>query len=284
VLDSREHPLTEFFDGLRQTRREKRAPTGTNRRTALLTIVRDEPVFLPIWLRYYSRYFAADDIHVLDHGTVDGSTDGSGFVRIPVEHGTVDNTWMVERMQAEQRRLLESYDNVLAVDVDELVTPDPNWGTLDEYLAGFTEDFVNCLGYEVIHLRDREPPIRLDRPVLEQRGYWFAADGYDKPSLASVPMEWTPGLHARADGRLNLDPDLFLVHLHRMDYEICLQRHGRWTRWDWNKGDLEGGRGTHNRITDPEEFDRWFYTEGCFEAHRGLVIERIPERWRGSGI
>jgi Glycosyl transferase family 2 len=273
VLESREHPLTEFFDGLRQTRREKRAPAGATQRSALLTIVRDEAVFFPIWLRYYSRYFATDDIYVLDHGTTDGSTELGGFVRILVEHETVDNTWMVETVEAEQRRLLERYDCVLTVDVDELVTPDPRWGTLDEYLEGFTEDFVNCLGYEVLHLRDREPPIRLDQPVLEQRGYWFAADGYDKP-----------GFHGRSDGRLNLDPDLFLVHLHRMDYEICLQRHGRWRRWDWDKDDLEGERGTHNRITDPEEFDRWFYTENCFDGDREIVVERIPERWRGSGI
>ena len=51
--------MTEFFDGLRQTRSEKRAPPGTRQRSALLTIVRDEPVFFPIWLGYYSRFFAA---------------------------------------------------------------------------------------------------------------------------------------------------------------------------------------------------------------------------------
>ena len=60
---------------------------------------------------------------MLDHGSTDGSTEVGGFVRIPVEHETVDNDWMVETVQAEQRRLLENYDCVLAVDVDELVCP-----------------------------------------------------------------------------------------------------------------------------------------------------------------
>ena len=48
-------------------------------------MVYNEAVFLPIWLRYYSRFFAPDDIYVLDHESTDGSTSGSGFVRIPVD-------------------------------------------------------------------------------------------------------------------------------------------------------------------------------------------------------
>jgi hypothetical protein len=280
VLDSREHPLTEFFDDLRQTRREKRAPAGTRKRSAVQTIVRDESVFLPIWLRHYSRHFAPEDIYVHDHGSTDGSTEVGGFVRIPVEHETVDNFWMRDMLEAEERRLLESYDVVLTVDVDELVAPDPRWGLLSDYLAGFQEEFVNCLGYEILHLRDREPPYDPAVPVLGQRGCWFAADGYDKPSLATVPISRTLGLHGRADDRLNLDPDLFLIHLHRLDYEVCRHRHLRSRAWQWSRRDLELGQGTHNRIAEAEEFDRWFYSGSCFEDDRPIVPERIPDRWK----
>jgi hypothetical protein len=281
VLERREHPLSEFFDGLRQTRREKRAAVETRQRGAVLTIVRDEPVFLPIWLGYYSRHFAAEDIYVLDHGSTDGSTDVGGFVRIPIEHDTVDNVWMVEMVEAQQRRLLEDYDVVLTVDADEIVAPDPDWGTLRDYVAGFQEGFVNCLGYEILHLADREPPFDPSRPVLEQRGHWFTADGYDKPSLSTEPMSWTLGFHGRTDGRLNVDPDLYLIHLHRMDYEICRRRHLHWREWDWNDQDLQEDWGTHNRIADDRDFDRWFYTGSCFAGAKPMVVERIPERWRG---
>ena len=220
-----------------------------------------KPVFLPIWLRYYSRFFAPDDIYVFDHETTDGSTSGSGFVRIPVAHETVDHTWMVRTLEAHQHELLERYDMVLTTDVDEIVAPNPEWGTLGQYLDRFDEEWVNCLGYEVLHLKDREAPLRIDRPILEQRGYWFANAAYDKPALATVPMSWEPGFHMRSDGELNLDPDLHLVHLHRMDYDICLARH-RWRRErSWNQRDLTAGWAVHNRITEEEEFERWFYED-----------------------
>jgi hypothetical protein len=281
VLDSREHPLTEFFEPLRQTRREKRAPPGTRQRSALQTMVRDEALFLPIFLRYYSRFFAPEDIYVLDHGSVDGSTEAGDFVRIPVEREMVDNTWILDQIKSHQRTLLESYDVVLTVDADEIVAPDPAWGTLGEYLAGFQEDWVNCLGYEILHLPDREPPFDPSRPVLDQRAYWFAADGYDKPSLATVPTPWEIGFHAREDRRLNLDPDLHLIHLHRLDHELSRARHRRSSEWSWASRDLEGGWGRHNRIAGDEEFDEWYYGGSCFEEGREIILERIPERWKG---
>jgi len=75
----------------------------------VLTIVHNEAVFFPIWLRYYSRFFAPDDIYVLDHETTDGSTDGDGFVRIPVEHECVDMRWLRDTIGGDV-----SYDDLIA--------------------------------------------------------------------------------------------------------------------------------------------------------------------------
>lgn len=281
------HPMREFFDGLRITRHELHDAKGPvrsgTRRHAIITIVRDEGVFLPVWLGYYSRFFAPADIYVLDHQTTDGSTDRDGFVRIPVSHESVDHTWMVRTIESLQHELLDGdYDTVLVTDVDELVAPDPRQGTLGDYLDRFDEDFVNCLGYEVLQLPD-EPPLDTNRPVLEQRRWWFANDGYDKPALATVPMTWEPGFHSRADGEMNLDPDLRLIHLHRMDYRLCRDRHRRRLELAWDERDVDAGWASHNRIADDEQqFNRWFYEDSCFE-HAGIHIdpEPIPAAWRG---
>jgi hypothetical protein len=243
-------------------------------------MVHNESVFLPIWLRYYSRFFRAADIYVLDHDSTDGSTTAGEFVRIPVSHDSVDHTWMVRTIEGLQHELLDRYDSVLVTDVDEIVAPSPAWGTLGEYIGRFDEEFVNCLGYEVIHLVDRERPFDPARPVLDQRGYWFANDSYDKPALATEPMRWEPGFHAREDGRMRLDPDLFLLHLHRMDYETCLARHQYRRSRAWNDLDLAENWATHNRIGDEAEFARWFYEDSCFE-NIPIVVEPIPRAWRG---
>ena len=275
-----QHRLADHFDSLRRRRRERRAPTGTRQRGAALTIVRDEPVFLPIWLRYYSQFFPPEDLYVLDHGTSDGSTDCGGFVRIPVSHDTIDHTWMVRAIEDQQRELIERYDVVVVTDVDEIVAPHPELGTLADYIDRLAEPYVNCLGYELIHIVDREGPFDPARKVLDQRGHWFANDIYDKPALATAPMRWVPGFHRSADLGMRPDPDLRMIHLHRMDYTICLERHLYREGRAWNERDVELGWASHNRITDEAEFARWFY-EDSNVAWNELVVERIPAAWRG---
>src|SRR5947209_8442416 len=123
--DSPDHPLAAWFDDMRRQRRRhyasRPAPNRGTRSRALITMVHNEPVFLPLWLGYYSRFFKPQDIYVFDNESDDGSTDREGFVRIPVRHSHVDHTWMVRTIQDLQHELLDRYDMVLVTDVDEIV-------------------------------------------------------------------------------------------------------------------------------------------------------------------
>jgi len=278
--DDPEHPLAPWFADARRRRREHyagRAPRHGTR--ALITMVHNEPVFLPLWLRYYQRFFAPEDIYVLDNDTTDGSTSGTGFRRIPVAHETVDHAWMVRTIEELQRELLARYDIVLVTDVDELVAPVPALGTLGDYLDRFDEEWVNCLGYELLHVRG-EAPLRLDEPILGQRRHWFFNDGYNKAALATVPLHWKPGFHGRADQHFNLDPDLRLVHLHRMDREICRARHRVRRRKPWAPDDEARGWAVHNRLAEDAEFDRWFDGETGFSAIP-IQLQTIAGQWHG---
>jgi Glycosyl transferase family 2 len=285
VPEPQEPSPAEVFlhEGLRQARRQRLARRSGARRAkrrAVLTMVHNEPIFLPIWLRYYSRFFAPEEIYVLDHDTSDGSTDRDGFVRIPVSHPSIDHTWMVRTIERHQRELFNRYDVVLVTDVDEIVAPRPECGSLADYMDRLDQEFVNCLGYEVIHMVDRECPFDPTRGVLEQRGYWFPNPAYNKPALVTEPSRWGPGFHALEDGRIQIDPDLFMIHLHRMDYEICLARHRYRRGRRWNERDLAERWARHNLIVDDAEFARWFYEDSSFEDVE-MVIQPIPSSWRG---
>jgi hypothetical protein len=280
--DSPTHPLAQWFEDARRRRREHYAhpPPRPRRATrAVITIVHNESVFLPIWLRYYSRFYAPEDIYVLDNDSSDESIASGGFVRIPVEHPSVDHVWMVQTIESLQHELIERYDSVLVTDVDEIVALRPALGTLGDYLDRFDEEWVNCLGYELLHLRDTEPPLALDRPILAQRGHWYFNGAYDKPALATTPMSWKPGFHGRSDSQFNVDPDLRLIHLHRMDYDICLERHRVRNRRPWAERDARKRWAVHNQITDEAAFARWFYEDSSVE-YVAVDPEPIPVAWR----
>lgn len=273
--------MAAWFADLRRRRAEHyaaRAPAAPRSR-ALITIVNNEPVFLPIWLSYYSRFFAPEDIYVLDNDSTDETVGLGGFHRIPVSHDGLDNLWMVGTVENLQRQLLEHYDVVVFTDVDELIAPVPTLGTLGDYLDRFDEEWVNCLGYEIMHVADEEPPLRLDQPIMHQRHHWFYNDAYDKAAIATAPVSWRPGFHARRDSRFNLDPDLRMIHLHRVDYEICLQRHRSRARRPWASLDAQKGWGYHNFIVEERAFRRWFYEDSCFE-NLAITLERIHPIWR----
>jgi hypothetical protein len=281
--DTPTHPLGPWFAGFRQARRTHyagRTAPATRRRRAVVTMVHNEPVFLPIWLAYYGRWFRPDELYVLDNDTTDGSTDGGGFVRIPVHNDTVDHRWMVERVQELQHELLDRVDVVLVTDVDELIAPNPLLGDLGAYVQRFDEPFVNCLGYELLHQVGREAPLDLRRPILQQRGWWFFNGGYDKAAVATEPMRWRTGFHGREDFAMNTDPDLRLIHLHRMDHDLCLARHRTRDRKPWAPDDAKAGWARHNQITDEAAFTQWFSHDSCFPNFE-IQLEAIPTEWRG---
>lgn len=246
---------------------------------AVVTLVRDEPVFLPIWLRYYRRFFAPQDIHVLDHGGAGELAEEFGFTRIPVRQPVFGAEWQRDTVQRHQHDLLDRYDVVLFADADEIVAPDPRSGDLGDYLDTFDDDFATCQGYEILHVTEREPAFDPAEPVLAQRSYWYRNDMYSKSLPARVPMLWNLGFHHRLDQKKNVDPLLYLIHLHRMDYETCLDRHKNRAAFPRAEKDLAQGWGYQNRVTDPAGFREWFYQDSC--GGGAIQEEEIPPYWRG---
>src|SRR5262249_43265257 len=132
--------------------------------------------------------------------------------------------------------------------------------TLADLLAQVQQQpVVRCTGFEVVHCRDREPPLDWARPLLAQRSFWAPTLKYAKPALASVPLRWCLGFH-EAEGAQALAPDprLVLVPLHRLDYDSCRARHLSRLQRTWSARDLAQGNGLQNRLVAEQEFETWF--------------------------
>ncbi len=233
------------------------------KKCCVFTFARNEKVFLPIWLRYYSKYFSGDDIYVIDHETSDGSIDvcqaSYPFNVIREQPETWDEIWRTDTAQKMQARLLEAYDFVLFTDVDEIIIPNPRkYRDLRDYIEKFSGDYVACTGYGLFHARNEEPPLDLERPILSQRRYWYPDCYYNKPLLSRKPLQWAPGFHTASNTGIRMDRDLWLLHLHKMDFDLCWEKHQWAAQSTWSEAAIKANYGWQYRITRIKKFERFF--------------------------
>ncbi len=238
---------------------------------AIFTIVQNEPVWLPIWIKHYRNQVEVAHLYILDH---DSEGPGAELLRelkragvnvVPVHRRvSFDHTWLAQTVEHFQRFLLASYEAVLFNEVDEIIATAPGSGYRDlgEYAARVLDDrhkFVRCTGYEVVHKPEEEPPIDWTAPVLGQRGWWYGSEKYSKPLLSRIPLSWRKGFHKTTNVRTRarqIDSDLLLIHLHKLDFDYCVKRHQETASRNWMRTD--GAAGRQNRVSDPDELRAWF--------------------------
>jgi hypothetical protein len=131
---------------------------------------------------------------------------------------------------------------------------------LDNYIKNIKEDFARCDGWEIVHLRDKEPEILdLSKPILSQRKYWTHRPFWlGKILISKIPLNWLPGLHV-VPGKENhpVDFNLKVIHLHRMDYELSYLKNVSNSMMKRPPG-LE--LGAANFLTEITAFDNHFWS------------------------
>lgn len=208
---------------------------GNQRKTrlAVFTVVRNEEVFLPIWLRYYASQVDAQDIYILDNDSNDGSTKNVRYHVIKIHNELyLDHMWLVRQVQDFTSILLEQlqYQYVLFAEADEIIVPDPVMYPqgLVQYAQHATLDDIQCTGYNLCHNHAADlAPIDLTVSILKQRQDWYRVSHYDKPLLTNHVLDYEPGFHRASNMSGIVDNELYLIHLHYFDYNFCLARH-RW--------------------------------------------------------
>ena len=247
----------------------------TNHDCAVFTTAKDNAVHLPVWLKYYSRYFAPSNIYVLDHNSVDGSIDGLGVSVYSIHNKLYnDNLWLINEVKNMQTCLLRHYRYVLYSHPDEIIVADPAQysGGLSEYILKNTKPIVRCNGRGIVqNLNAEKNEIDWNRPIFEQRRWWYQDIHDCKPLLSNQPLNWSWGFHDDGVDR-PIDPALYLVHLHRADLKSMLERHA-WMRQQTFHPE-QGDRGFHHKWSDEEVI------KSVKEFQHSMTS--IPRRFDGS--
>jgi len=259
------------------------------KKCAVFTMVKNEKWFLPIWLNYYSKFFEEKDIYVINHSSTDDSIQlvKEQYSKINIVNLTYepfDDIFKVNEIKKLQAALLGQYKCVLYSDPDELIVPfipDSDYINLEEYITHFIKhnkaEAIKTNGWEIIHLpKKNEIKIDLTKPILEQRSYWFPSpQWYSKVVLSKVPLNWSPGLHITSNNFVQ-DPFLYLIHLHRIDYDLSYIKNIINSRFKRPPGmDL----GNHVFITNPIEFHNHFWG-----MENSDIIETIPDNLKKSNL
>lgn len=239
---------------------------------AIFTIIQNETIWLDIWCNHYIQQAPPDHIYILDHDStgegiesIDRAKDKYGVNVLSISHDlTHDHYWLSNTASKFQHFLLNSYEAVLYTDVDEIVFPDPNSGY--ELISDFAFDnlieprnIIRCCGYEIVHKLDEEDKLDFNKPILEQRKYWYHCIMYSKPLLANIPISWQDGFHMADEIPETevIDNNLLLLHLHKIDFDYAHQRHKDIASREWSQKDVAEGKGFQNRIIDKPTLTGW---------------------------
>lgn len=250
---------------------------STNKKKcAVFTIVKNENYFLPIWLKHYKKYFDNSDIYVLDHQSIDGSTNGLDVnIELIINEFAFDHQWLVETVQNFQVKLLEKYESVLFVEADEIVytVEKPLNLVIDEFLNNKQLTVQSCISRELIQNLETEKPLNDDELIITNRNYWFEDGMYHKTLLSKVPLKWVLGFHSTTNKTPDHTYNLRLCHLHRFDFEIMLKRNIH--RLNNVKIKNDGLSGFQNKITQREDLMKFFLSGN-------KNIESIPEEHKNT--
>ncbi|CAF1441313.1 unnamed protein product [Adineta steineri] len=247
-------------------------------RAAVMTICRNEKIFLSIWLKYYRRYFTDNDVYILDNDSDDGSTQNLTVNVLRVHSQKYfDHQWLVDIVRNMTQYLLDKgYKYVLFTEIDEIVVPDPNKypSGLVEYINRFHGNASRTYGFNLIHNPDKEAPIDLNRPILAQRSYWRHSPGYSKPLLTTTALHWGVGFHTCTETVLR-DDNLKLFHISIMDRGMFLKRAEWKSKQNFKIDDIKKGLGAHNILTGKNALD-------AYGAEH--TTSEIPEMFRNPPI
>ncbi len=256
---------------------------------AVFTIAQSETYFLRKWAHHYREQMGPDaDLYVLNH--LSALAEYDAFLE-ELQHvyklkildvGHTDSYqafWLARVITRFQQFLKTSYEIVIHSSVDQyLVSPDMK---LCDYLHGWWRQAGEMVaipqGYEIVQAPN-EKPLELDRPWLAQRQWYTPSQDLCRPAVAGRELFY--GHKARTASNVPAsqrpEPGLFLLHAHRIDHALCLQRHRQISCRPWLSEDRQRGPYRYNLIEDHDQLWRWFSSDPD-DSGQLAKMEKIPD-------
>lgn len=262
---------------------------------AVITMVFNEPVFLPIWLNYYGARLGYENLFIIDDGSSDLSTSDIRIINlIKKPRGLLDEDDRAKLVSCFHEELLRFYDVVIYTDVDELIVVDPIVGSsLNEYLSAGEFEFKNPIGFNVLHRVKTEPKIDLNKSLFEQRMFVQFNLMYSKPLISKIPINWVAGFHS-SQYKPRYDTKLLLFHLRAMDIDISRLKIRTLNSVSFSENSLRKDHAFHFRLMERDYLKMLFSTEevefenakdiDSFLVDLGRAVNKktihIPDRFR----
>ena len=213
-------------------------------RVAALSMMYNEPVWAPVWARYYAEQVGAENCLILDHGSDDGSTEGLGVRVERMPRSALDEDARAGLVSDCVSQLLRGYDAVVHTDADELLVADPARFADLRALAAAGPAVMTAVGLDLQHIPTEEGPIEPEVRLGEQRRWVRFSGAMCKPALVRRAVRWSPGFHG-CDAPREVGA-AFLVHLRFADLEAGLSRLARTRALAFAREDTN----PHQRVSD----------------------------------
>ncbi len=150
-------------------------------------------------------------------------------------------------------------------------------------------------GRHLAHAYKEEPEIDYSKNILTQRSYWRDDAMFHKPLLARVAMRYSVGHHFTLRKKhVYHDPNLYMLHLHSLDYHFCADRELAKFNGSVHRGKKDEDDLGMNSIAAKKTFEEVISKanvcgltmltrderSGSMKAPLGEVAEKIPDRFK----
>ena len=274
------------------------------KRIAVITMARNDEVFLSRWIKYYGTQFGDENLYIYLDGTDQKIPENAGKANISkLPHHDMSRSagdkYRINLISDLAEKLLKTYDIVIGCDCDEFLVIDPNTNmTLHEYLSQKKfNTTMSGIGLDVGQHMKLEKTINPDQTFLSQRSFALLSTRYTKPVVINRPVRWGSGFHRIKNHNFHIDKNLYLLHFGAIDMQM-LESKAAARGTDWLNHLRRRGNGTINDVTNlPARSEFWIklarkiqtYIRAPYAWNKpnmlGLkIVVKIPKRLEKSNI